>query len=206
MSVIASACGRILACLKEVSPVDAQGFQLGLSRVEIEEGTRELLFSLPQEIYELYQWRDGNPWSNRFIFSNYWMLSLKNALDAYCLRGSFADIRDLYFNCDDRESKDDNYFWNRHWFPIFRGRDEHRFWAVNIGKESSPILDIAPGEHCIELYPSLTEMLTAEAECFEKVIELIDGRNCAPCDINLYPDDSRLTDIRRRYGYKLDCF
>lgn len=146
-----------------------------MSRETIEEKSKELQFPLPQELYELYQWRNGNPWSNSFIFRNYWMLSLENALDVYYLRGSFAVIRDLC-GYENYESKDDSNCWSRHWFPILHSRDEHRFWVVVIGQEYFPILYIAPEEHCIELlYPSLTNMLTAEAECFEKVIELRQG-------------------------------
>jgi hypothetical protein len=205
MSDVSDACDRILECLQQLKEWDAQRFQPGLSRQEIEEKSRELVFPLPQEVYELYQWRNGNPWSNCFIFANYWMLSLEDAMDAYCLRGSFADIRDLYFDCDDYESKDDNYFWNRHWFPIFRGRDEHRFWAVELGQASAAILDVSPGEFCIKLYPSLTNMLLAEAECYEKVIELLNGEKY-PDQINLYPGDTRLTNIRIQHGYKLKSF
>ncbi len=207
MSVVANACDRILACLQKLDAGAAKSLKPGLSIEVIEEKTKELLFPLTQEVCDLYQWRDGNPWSNGFIFSgNYWMLSLKDSLDAYSLRGAFADIRDLYYNCDDFDSKDDNYFWDRHWFPIFRSRDEHRFWIVKIGQESSPVLDVMPGVQCVELYPSLSEMLMAEAECFEKVIEIMNGRNCHPCDIDLHPDDLRLRDIRHKYGYKLDYF
>lgn len=149
MSVVTDACDRILACLQKTSPWDAQNFQPGLSHQEIEEKSKELLFPLTPELYELYQWRNGNPWSNNFILTNYWMLSLENALDAYCLRGSFADIRDLYGydGCGNYISEDDNFFWNRHWFPIFRDSNEHRFWVVKIGEESSSILDVAPDEH-----------------------------------------------------------
>ncbi len=96
MSDVADACDRILSCLKKTSSWDAQRFQPGLSYEEIEEKSKELLFPLTPELYQLYQWRNGNPWSNRFILYNYWMLSLENALDVYCLRGAFADIRDLY--------------------------------------------------------------------------------------------------------------
>jgi hypothetical protein len=212
MSVVSDVCDRILVCLQKLHPGDAQGLQPGLSNAEIVKQSRELLFPLPTEIHELYMWRNGNPWNDHFIFINYWMMSLENAVNAYCLRGSFADIRDLYFDCDDHKSKDDNYFWNRHWFPIFRSRDYHRFWVVVIGQESSPVMDIFPGEHCIELYPSFIAMLEAEAECFEKVIELLDEENCYPdvkChphDIGLFPDDPALMAIRYKHGYKHSHF
>jgi SMI1 / KNR4 family (SUKH-1) len=206
MSIVVGACNRILTCLQIIDQGSAQGLQAGLSRNAIEEKAKELMFPLPEEVYQFYQWRNGNPWSNQFINANYWMLSLENALDVYRLRGSFADIRDLYYDCNDRENKEDNYFWNRHWFPVFCGRDEYRFWIVVIGQESSPVLDIIPGEQCVELYPSLSQMLTAEAECFEKVIELLNGRNCYPDDIELYPDDERLMNIRHRHGYQCSYF
>lgn len=147
MSAITEASNRILLCLQQVDPWDASQFQEGLSRETIEEKSKELQFPLPQELYELYQWRNGNPWSNSFIFRNYWMLSLENALDVYYLRGSFAVIRDLC-GYENYESKDDSSCWSHHWFPILNSRDEHRFWVVVIGQEYSPILYIAPGEQC----------------------------------------------------------
>ena len=59
MSAITNACDRILACLQKTSLWDAQNFQPGLSHQEIKEKSKELLFPLTPELYELYQWRNG---------------------------------------------------------------------------------------------------------------------------------------------------
>ena len=70
MSNVAHACDRILACLEKTDSWDAQRFQSGLSRKEIKEKSQELLFPLTPKLYELYQWRNGNLWSNKFILDS----------------------------------------------------------------------------------------------------------------------------------------
>jgi hypothetical protein len=67
MSLVTQSCDRLLICIQEHFPWDAERFQPGLSREEIEEKARELPFLLPDDICELYQWRNGNPSGNLLI-------------------------------------------------------------------------------------------------------------------------------------------
>jgi hypothetical protein len=50
---------RILKILEEKAPDIAAALQPGLTREEIDEIIKDLPFHLPEEVYELYQWRNG---------------------------------------------------------------------------------------------------------------------------------------------------
>jgi hypothetical protein len=168
MSLVKQSCDRLLACLQERFPWDAERFQSGLSREEIEEKSRELPFPLPEEIYELYQWRNGNPSGNLLIpgklaaCQNYFwfMLPLESAISTYLLHREVNNLR---------RGDNGDIVWNRHWFPIFQSLHEKLFHVVEMGKETSKIFFFDPkeGDHQ-RLCDSLTELLVVEADFFEE--------------------------------------
>ncbi|MEH1817332.1 MAG: SMI1/KNR4 family protein [Nostoc sp.] len=80
----------------------------GLSREDIEQSTRFLPFKLPEEVYELYQWRNGSSGYN-FLFENYEFMSLNAAVSAY--HEQMGEIR-----YHEREEA----YWFEHSFPIFQ--------------------------------------------------------------------------------------
>lgn len=171
MSLITQSCDRLLTCLQEHFPWDAERFQPGLSREEIEQKAQELPFSLPEEVYELYQWWNGNPSGNLLIpgklagCQNYFwfMLSLEGAINIYFLRGDIGSLR---------KRSGEHITWNRHWFPIFQSLHERLFHAIEIGKETSAIFlfDLKEGDSQ-KLCDSLTELLVIEADSFEEQSE-----------------------------------
>ncbi|MEG3975079.1 hypothetical protein QT970_10715 [Microcoleus sp. herbarium8] len=59
MVVLTNALERILKGMQKYDAPIASLLQPGLSFWEIEEKVRVLPFRLPQEVYELYQWRNG---------------------------------------------------------------------------------------------------------------------------------------------------
>lgn len=59
MSILTEALERILIWLKQNAPSSASCLQPGLTYSEIENRVEELLFLLPNEFYDLYQWRNG---------------------------------------------------------------------------------------------------------------------------------------------------
>ena len=162
MYSVTHSCNRLLTCLQNHFPWDAERFQQGLSREEIEGKVKELTFSLPEEVYELYQWRNGNPSGHLLIpgkladcLSYSWfMLSLEEAIRIYSTS---------------RDTNNRNTKWDIHWFPIFKSLHEGLFQVVEIGKETSGIFFFAPneGDHQ-KLCDSLTEFLVIEADFFEE--------------------------------------
>jgi hypothetical protein len=168
VALVSDSCERLLALLQSDFPWDAEHFQPGLSREEIEEKISELPFSLPEEVYELYQWRNGNPSGNLLIPGKlagcqeyFWfMLSLENSLDAYWLRGEMSRLQKK------------GIIWDQHYFPIFQSLHEKLFHVIEIGKEASRLFLFDPSEGNLELLcDSLPELLKIEADYFEQQSE-----------------------------------
>ena len=59
MTTIKNNLKRIWDCIEQKAPEVKDLFQPGLKSKEIDEITKDLPFKLPQEVYELYQWRNG---------------------------------------------------------------------------------------------------------------------------------------------------
>ena len=59
MSELTNALNIIIIYLEQNNPEAASWLQPGLSKEEITEIVTDLPFELPQELYELYQWRNG---------------------------------------------------------------------------------------------------------------------------------------------------
>lgn len=60
MSMLSVAMDRILNWMQQHRPERAKTFQPGLSREEIDQAIVGLQNYLPEELYELYQWRNGS--------------------------------------------------------------------------------------------------------------------------------------------------
>ncbi|GAA6614673.1 hypothetical protein [Scytonema sp. NUACC26] len=83
MSELTEGLERIRLWLMRNIPDRAAQLSPGLSRAEIDAQAHILPFKLPEEIYELYQWRDGSSGYN-FLFENSEFMSLQEAVSAYC--------------------------------------------------------------------------------------------------------------------------
>jgi len=59
MTAIKNNLKRIWDCIEQKASELKNLFQPGLKSKEIDEITKDLPFRLPQEVYELYQWRNG---------------------------------------------------------------------------------------------------------------------------------------------------
>lgn len=82
-----------LLCLEY--PEIAASLQPGLTRSEIDEKVKNLQFSLPEEVYELYQWRNGMQQDIRFYIRGF-----KNNLSAYFCSLEEALSLDYVMNSD----------------------------------------------------------------------------------------------------------
>jgi len=81
MSEMTEALQRIEIWLQNHMPNRAAELKPGLTRNEIDEQVKDLPFSLPDEVYELYQWHDVNV--DMFAVEAYDFLSLGSAVAAY---------------------------------------------------------------------------------------------------------------------------
>ncbi|MEO1765090.1 MAG: hypothetical protein AAFR83_24800 [Cyanobacteria bacterium J06629_18] len=59
MTTIKNNLKLIWNCIDQKAPEVKDLFKPGLKPEEIDEITKDLPFNLPQEVYELYQWRNG---------------------------------------------------------------------------------------------------------------------------------------------------
>ena len=125
----------------------AESLQPGITREEIDEKVQDLPFPLPEEVYELYQWRNGmyklggfSDFSN-FVFSNEF-IPLEKAVE---MSRNYAE---------EKGSRR----WNPHWLLIFaEGTDNSDPLFVVIGEETAPI-GVYGWNYSIR-YNSLTEMI-----------------------------------------------
>jgi SMI1 / KNR4 family (SUKH-1) len=107
MSELTEALESIRLWLEKNDPYEFSHLRAGLSRDEIDELVQELPFTVPEEIYELYQWHDGSV--DRFIRSNYNFMSLKEATSKY-----HEEVGEVRY-----DSREEAYFIEQS-LPVFR--------------------------------------------------------------------------------------
>jgi len=158
MSSLTEGLNRIFVWLDEHYPNIGSSLSPGLSYGEITEKVRDLPFKLSNEVYEIFQWRNGSP--NNNIFGGAALFSLKGALTLY---QNFED----YFIDSDIQG-----------FPIFANdNSEEYYFAVCGGSEELPVITIGFGEPDIMVkYTSLTNMILSIAEAYESEIFTCDER------------------------------
>ncbi|MBA3921472.1 MAG: hypothetical protein H0X31_07160 [Nostocaceae cyanobacterium] len=131
MSELTEGLERISLWLKKNRPDIASQLRPGLSREEIDAEAHILPFKLPEEIYELYQWRDGS--SDNFLFERYDFMSLHAAVSAYS-----EQMSELRYN----EREEVKFF--EFSFPIFK------LWYQ--GDVFYTIVPDKPGENIIRMF------------------------------------------------------
>ena len=152
MSELIHALNRILNWLKnnpseKYASVDV--LQPGLSYEEIDRRVADLPFKLPEEVYQLYQWKngtcDGEEDFSKF-FNGYTFLSLEAAINEY---------------------EDKN--WKSYWFPIFYLDSRDYFVLLYKSENVAPIsrIYLGGGEDEEVLFSSLTNMMLLIAKSYE---------------------------------------
>ena len=81
MSELTNALDRILNWFQNNKPSTIDSLQPGLTVEEIEEKVKDLPFRLTQEVYELYQWRNGMIDNGSYFFRYYRFISLEETLE-----------------------------------------------------------------------------------------------------------------------------
>ncbi|MEL6462495.1 MAG: hypothetical protein AAFQ91_30445 [Cyanobacteria bacterium J06621_15] len=157
MSELTNALNRILNWFENNKPSTVESLQPGLTIEEIDEKVKDLPFRLTQEVYELYQWRNGMIDDGSCFFIYYRFIPLEEAIEHS--RTVMEDIRLLFpFG----------------WFPIFEFEGDYS--AIICAEEKteySLILDMYEDDTNIA-HPSLTNMMCCIAECYETGAYYID--------------------------------
>lgn len=183
MSALTEALDRILNWLQQYDPKAASALQPGVTYNEIQEMVKYLPFQLPQEVYELYQWRNGsNSDGLAFIFDNMGLLPLQKALNFYKVT---------------RQSKP--YF-----FPLFFSEGDLKYCEIvlqeNCGNYSIIFSD-AKEYDLVELgYTSLTSMMLTIAECYENgAYDLIYDEKLN----DFIRNSQKINEVYHKYNYEI---
>ncbi|MBD2120156.1 SMI1/KNR4 family protein [Trichocoleus sp. FACHB-262] len=183
MSALTEALNRILHWLQQYSPNAISGFAPGLPLVEIETKLSQLPFRVSQEVYELYQWRNGNPYDGVFVYHR--LLGLDSALECA------AAINESYWLEIREQDGDPQYL-----FPVLDFDGE--YFAVPGGDASSshtPVFHIGCDDGSLSFaFTSLTNMMLAIAECYETGIYTHINGDLEVADV------VRFGEVRRKYN------
>ncbi|MGD2182804.1 hypothetical protein [Lusitaniella coriacea] len=197
MSELTKALDSILLWLQQHKPNYADKFLPGLSRMEIERQTIELLGKVPEEIYKLYQWRNGTSEEDiqSVVYPSLGYLPLHEAIQE-CKWMSELYIEDEVFS-----------FEGKLLFPFLRNNCS--FCAVLLDREKqrdSPVIDIADELDLLLLYKSLTSMMITLAEYCNsgayyigEVDEEMGGRKYEVKGF-LSPDDAKIIPIFQKHN------
>lgn len=160
MPILTDSLNRIKVWLQNNYPAVAKNINSGLTLEAIQAIIQTLPFSLPQEIYELYQWSQGHSEDNENnyapMFFGMTLCSLERAIRI------FPTFEDEFEECARR-------YIGKSLFPIFQF-DNSIFLCV-VGdwndKHSSPIIFVSEINEINHKYNSLSAMMLTLAECLE---------------------------------------
>jgi len=163
--------------------IESQGFPIrsqlepGLSRTEIERKTKNLSFQLPEELYELYQWHNGQGeeiYANVPLFRDTFFISLEQAIEDYEAVQAF------------RYGEEDNFLMTSFPFSNFEGS-----WYIlpSHSKLLQPQLErpvISVFEGIEVMYLSVSVMLETLIQCFlEGAYQIdLDSENIPILEVN----------------------
>jgi hypothetical protein len=159
MSILTEALDRIMIWMQQHTPEYAVSFLPGLSLDQIMVSTEGFSFLLPNELYELYQWRNGTlRETNSLFFPSFQFLPLSEATKI-CQEICNDSVVGKLFT-----------FENQLLFPFMA--EEGRHCAVQVcyatSMMTSPVVYLGKqgASSCID-YESLTSMMLTFAECYE---------------------------------------
>lgn len=181
MSQLTNALDRIRAYLESNYPAVATQLPPGLLVSRIEETFQPLLYKLPQEVYELYQWCGG--WNGETenwdtVFAPYYYMTLCSP------QGAMEEAK--YFDLDEGEFEfgfDEVRYLGKPIFPIW-GYDRKHLCIVADWQEKHPSPIVWVSElYVVGLeYISLTTMMQVTAEVWETGVAYIDEEGFVECD------------------------
>jgi hypothetical protein len=186
----------------------------GLTRQQIDEIVKDLPFKLSDEVYELYQWRNGiaelgynnNYPPVEFLFPEQF---LNNSPISFCsLQYSFSNYHALWQleqSIMMNKPFDDYKGWDQKWFPIASFENNKILYVVG-DLEPSPVylIDYVFLDNPLRVYKSLTSMISVIAECCEfGLYEIIPDEYGEEDDMIIRIDEQKLElekEIYRKYN------
>lgn len=122
---------------------------------------QDLLFQLPEEVYQLYQWHNGSSAEQYIEFlPEYRFLSLEDAIAQYQI------TVEIWGDVSETECHD-GWGWIEGWFPVFA--EDGNFYIVEgqCQHTTAPIIHFSEYGDNRLIFNSLTAMIRAIAECLE---------------------------------------
>ncbi|WP_414625090.1 SMI1/KNR4 family protein [Calothrix sp. CCY 0018] len=173
MSVLTDSLNKIMRWLEQNRPDYAASFLPGLSDEEIREKLANVELELPEDIYELYRWRNGVEGGEDLkstVYPSMVYMPLDEAIE-YHLGIVEIDILELedfpsIFKLLDANQVD--IYSDTHLFPFLRSNCD--FCAVLLSREKqqhSPIIDISDALDLKMIFRSLTTMMQTLTEYLE---------------------------------------
>lgn len=154
--------------------LDVNCYNPGLTHQQIDEIVKDLPFKLSDEVYELYQWRNGIADNNyypvvEFLFPN--QLFSNSPTSFWTLQDSISNYHDLWQLSESimMNKPYDNYKgWDKEWFPIASFENKRILYVVG-DLDPSPIylVDYIFIDNPLRVYKSLVNMISVIAECCE---------------------------------------
>lgn len=175
MSKITTSLGLIFSWFQARSLPLSELLQSGLQAILIDTLIKDLPFSFPEELAELYSWCNGTTLSQEYnlnahyFLPGYYLLSLQDALHYY-----------LTYSTSDS--------WDHSWFPIMASGSGD-FYVINCGgkgQKNNSVLNFIRGEYNTPLvYLNIHAMLLTIAECYEVGAYFIDELGFLKVDYEL---------------------
>ncbi|NER35202.1 MAG: SMI1/KNR4 family protein [Oscillatoria sp. SIO1A7] len=193
MSNLNDGLQRIMNWLQKNQPKYAASFLPGLKHDEIKVHEEELGFKLPEEIYELYLWRNGTlEDANALFFTPMQYLPLAEAVSYSRGWNKFRSEGEDIF-----EQKDVWYIKSPQFIFV---RSNCDYCAIPIGIEKQarlPVMSIASeGEQCV-FYTNLLAMILTLADCYETGAYYLDTNEY------LCEDECKAAQLLRIYNYDI---
>ncbi|BCL34130.1 SMI1/KNR4 family protein [Nostoc sp. MS1] len=170
MSLLTETLERIFKHLQQNRPEVASLLKPGLKFEEIQSKIRNLPFRLPEEVYELYQWRNGIEYTNISRINLHLDISFIPHFDFIPLEQAIEDSKEIEeFRHEYTSLEDENC--HKPWFPIF-GSDDLEYFLVfgnsdNNNYSSIMHCHLGGGSLPKLKYPNLTTFMLIVAECYE---------------------------------------
>lgn len=189
MIALTKALERNMNWLKEHQPEYANSFLPGLERNEIQAVEEELGFKLPEEIYELYQWRNETEEDAKTLsFPTMQFLPLSRAIEYSQGWNGYILEEEIVVE----ESK---------WYeisPLFVFiQDNCNFCGIPLvdrQREKLPVCFLGEGQMPDIFYTSLTDMMLTLAECYETEAYYLNKKGYV-CE-----DECKAAPILRKYN------
>jgi SMI1 / KNR4 family (SUKH-1) len=176
----------------------------GLSRQKIDEIIKDLPFKLSEEIYELYQWRNGFAFDYNLPYIETFFFPEQLYSGVPITFHSLQDAFDSYKNIGKATNYDDAY-WNKKWFPIGQFETKRSLYVVGDLNPSPVYLwDVGCLDDSVRVYKNLTSMISVIAECCELgLYQLIPDKYGEEDDMIIRIDEEKLElekEIYRKYN------